>query len=125
MSNTPSIYSCVMPATDIADIDYFVSKLLSTMAAFMQTDEQHETFERFIAPTAANLTFAKSLDRSVSESMSDHVYGSKLYLSDGFYSHEIGKRLNNSRLPALTDSCGHHYAKPRDVFVRLTRNLQG
>lgn len=124
MSNTPSMYSCVMPSKDIAGIDFFLSNLLSTMAEFMKSDEQNENYERFIAPTAANVVFAKSLNRSVTESMSNHVHGSKLYLSDGLYSHEIGLQLNNTRLPALTDSQGHHYAKPREVFTRLARTLQ-
>ena len=124
VSNTLSLYSCVMPAHTITTHEILVGEVLSQIGERMKADQQQHAFERLVAPTGDRVNFAKPWGRPVSASMSDHVYASKLYLSDGLAPHEVGPRLNNARLPQLTDANGHRPAAPRDVFARFVSNVQ-
>jgi hypothetical protein len=125
ISNTMSLYSCVMYGKGVTDRDLFVRKTLDAIGEFMTADELQPTYQRLVAPRSAEVSFAKSLNRSVTGSMSDQIHGSKLYLSDGFGLPEIGCRLNDTPLSALTSSNGRKYAMPREVFVRLTDHTLG
>ncbi len=125
ISNTMSLYSCVMYGQDVTDRDLFVHKTLDAIGEFMTADELQPTYQRFVGPLSAEVSFAKSLNRSVTGSMSDHIHGSKLYLSDGLALREIGFRLNDTPLSALKCSNGRKYAMPREVFVRLTDHTRG
>ena len=51
--------------------------------------------------------------------MNDHIHGAKLLLADGMAPSEIGYRLNETPMSALTDADGRKYGYPRDVFKRL------
>jgi hypothetical protein len=119
LSNTMSLYSCVMYGKGVTDRDLFVGKTLDTIGELMTVDEQQHAYQRLVDLASAGVSFAKSLNRSVTGSMSDHVHGSKLYLEDGLAPHEIGVRLNDTPLSALTGRNGRRYAIPREVFVSL------
>ena len=125
ISNTSSLYSCVMYGKGVTDRDLFVRNTLDAIGEFMTADELQPTYQQLVAPRSAEVSFARSLNRSVTGSMSDHIHGSKLYLSDGLAMHEIGLRLNDTPLSALRDSHGRKYARPREVFVRLTDKTHG
>ncbi len=60
------------------------------------------------------------LNRTEIGSMNDHVQASKLLLGDGFSLHDIGFRLNQTPLTALTDANGRKYSNPKEVFERLS-----
>jgi hypothetical protein len=109
----------------VTDRDLFVCKTLDAIGELMTADQQQHAYQRLVATASVEVSFAKSLNRSVTGSMSDHVHGSKLYLSDGLAPHEIGFRLNKTPMSALRDSEGRKYAKPREVFVSLIDNRQG
>lgn len=125
LSNTLSLYSCVMYGRGVTDRELFVGNTLDTIGEFMTADEQQHVYQRSVVPASARVRFSKSLNRSVTSSISDHVHGSKLCLSDGLAPHEIGFRLNDTPLSALRGSNGRKYANPRDVFVNLTGNTLG
>lgn len=122
ISNTASLYSCVMPGQEIVDPDGFLNRLRYTMGGFFKADQQPHAYQRLIAAASAGVTFAKFVDRSVMVSMADHVHGSKLFLSDGLPTNEIGVRLNNTPMRVLMDCAGRRYARPREVFERLANH---
>ena len=122
ISNTMSLYSCVIYGKGVTDRDFLVRKTLDAMGECMTADKLQDTYQRQVAPLSTKVSFAKSLNRSVTGSMSDHIHGSKLYLSDGLAPPEIGVRLNDAPLSALTGSDGRKYAAPRAVFVGFTDN---
>ena len=97
----------------------FIERALSTIREFMEEDGQSFVYQRFIAPSSATFSFAKSLSRSVTGSMNDLVHGAKLLLGDDIAPHEVGFRLNETPLSRLTDANGRKYANPQKVFVRL------
>jgi hypothetical protein len=119
MSNTKSLYSCVMYGKGITNDDRFIERTLNTIREFMVDDGQAFVYQRFIAPSAATVSFAKALNRSVTGSMNDHVQASKFYFADDMAPNEIGFRLNKTPMSALTDADGRKYASPRHVFANL------
>lgn len=125
ISNTASLYSCVVCDKGLTNPDLFVRKTLDAISEFMRADELQATFQRFVAPLSSGVSFAKSLNRSVTGSMSEHIHGSKLYLSDGLAPHEINFRLNNTPLSALRSVNGRRYGVPREVFVSLINSTVG
>lgn len=71
MSNTASLYSCVMYGKGITDDSRFIERTLSTIREFMEDDGQAFAYQWFIAPSSGTVTFAKALNRSVTGSMND------------------------------------------------------
>ena len=119
MCNTKSLYSCVMYGKGITDDSRFIERTLSTIREFMEDDGQQFAYRKFIAPASGTVSFAKALNRSVTGSMNDHVQATKFYLADDLFPHEVGFRLNETPLSALTDADGRKYSNPREVFKRL------
>ena len=73
MSNTKSLYSCVMYGKGITDDSRFIERALSTIREFMEDDGQAFAYQRFIAPASGTVSFAKALNRSVTGSMNDLI----------------------------------------------------
>ncbi len=119
LSNTPSLYSCVMFGRAITDDSHFIERALSTIREFMEYDGQTLIYQQFIAPASATVSFAKALNRSVTGSMNDHIQACKIYLTEDMAPFDVGFRLNETPLSALTDADGKNYNNPRGVFVNL------
>jgi hypothetical protein len=103
----------------ITDDIRFIERALSTIREFMEDDGQQFAYRKFIAPASGSISFAKALNRSVTGSMNDHVQATKFYLADDMAPHEVGFRLNETPLSALTNADGRKYSNPREVFKRL------
>ncbi len=71
MSNTASLYSCVMYGKGITDDSRFIERTLSTIREFMEDDGQQFVYRKFIAPASGTVSFAKALSRSVTGSMNE------------------------------------------------------
>jgi hypothetical protein len=125
LSNTESLYSCVMFGKGITDDSRFIERALSTIREFMEDDGQQFAYRKFIAPASRTVSFAKALNRSVTGSMNDHVQATKFYLADDMAPSEIGYRLNETPMSALTNADGRKYANPREVFKRLSGQGKG
>jgi hypothetical protein len=108
LCNTPSLYSCVLLGKGITDSTKFVERALICI-------REQAGFRRWVEPASAAASFAKALNRSVTGSMNDLVFGAKLFLTDGLSPHEIGFRLNETPLSAL------RYSNPREVFKSLVK----
>lgn len=121
LSNTKSLYSCVMYGKGITDDRRFIDRALTTIKEFMEDDGQQFAYRKFIAPAIGTVQFSKALNRSVTGSMNDLVQASKLFLSDDMAANDVGFRLNETPLSALTDADGRKYSNPREVFKRLAR----
>ena len=121
MSNTESLYSCVMYGKGITDDSRFIERALSTIREFMEDDGQQFAYRKFIAPASGTVSFAKSLNRSVTGSMNELVMEAQMYLGeDEMAPHEVGFKLNGILLSTLKNAGGRKYAEPRDAFKLLT-----
>ena len=120
VSNTKSLYSCVMYGKGITDDSRFIERALSTIREFMEDDGQQFAYRKFIAPASGTVSFAKSLNRSVTGSMNELIGTAQMYLvEDDMSPHEVGFKLNGILLSTLKNAEGGKYAEPRDAFKRL------
>jgi hypothetical protein len=120
LTNTASLYSCLMQGKGVTNGDKFIERALSTIRDFTADDAQQLVYRKFIAPASTTVHFAKALNRSVTGSMNDHIHGARLLLADGMVPSEIGYRLNETPMSALTDAEGRKYGYPREVFKLLS-----
>ena len=119
LMNTASLYSCVMYGRGITDDCIFIDRAMETIREFTADDGQQLIYRKFIAPSAATVSFAKALNRSVTGSMTDHIHAAKLMLEDDMAPSEIGYRLNKTPMSALDGPDGRKYGYPKEVFKRL------
>ena len=120
VSNTNSLYSCVMYGKGITDDSRFIERALSTIREFMEDDGQAFAYQRFIAPASGTITFAKALNRSVTGSMNDLIKFAKHWLVDNEISpHDLGFKLNDILLSALATEKSQGYGKPNEAFKAM------
>ena len=120
LSNTTSLYSCVMYGKGITDDNRFIERALSTIRDFMEDDGQAFAYKRFIAPASGMVTFAKALNRSVTGSMNDLIKFAKHWLVEEEISpHDLGFRLNDVLLSALATEESRGYGKPSEAFKTM------
>lgn len=121
MSNTASLYSCVMYGKGITDDCRFIERALSTIREFMEDDGQAFVYRRFIAPSSETVQFAKALNRKVTGSMNELVKVATYKLESGDVApHDLGFGLNEILLSAIASENDWRYGRPKDAFKRLT-----
>lgn len=120
LSNTKSLYSCVMYAKGITSDSVFTDRALSTIREFMQDDGQQFAYRKFVAPNSGTVQFAKALNRSVTGSMNDLINHATYWLAeDDLSPHDLGFKLNDTLLSALATKGSHGYGKPNEAFKLL------
>lgn len=120
LTNTKSLYSCVMYGRGITNEGNFIERALSSIREFMEDDGQEFVYRKFLAPSSETVSFVKALSRSVTGSMNELVATAKCLLTEEEISpHEVGFRLNDILLSALSRSKTDFYWKPNEAFKRL------
>jgi len=123
LTNTPSLYSCIMYGKGITNGGTFIERALDTIREFTADDGQQFLYRQFIAPSSSNVNFAKALNRSVTGSMCDHIHAAKFMLEDDLAPSEIAYQLNKTPMSALVGPDGQKYGYPREVFVNLVDRM--
>ncbi len=96
MSNTKSLYSCVMYGKGIINDGVFIERALSTIREFMADDGKQFPYRKFIAPASRTVQFSKAPNRSVTSSMNQLVgFAEVLLIEDDLSLHEVGFKLND------------------------------
>ena len=114
LTNTPSLYSTVIYGRGIANDSQFLDRALGAIREFMVDDGQEFIFRQFVAPAAATVRFAPTLNRSVTGSMNDFVNAAQIWLTEGDLSpFDVGFKLNEMPMSYL------NYRNPRDAFKTL------
>lgn len=120
LSNTKSLYSCVMPANGVTNQTPFTENALNCIREFTADDAHQWAFRKFIVPEIVTVQFAKSLNRSVTSSMNELVVCAQILLIEEQMSpHEVGFKLNEFLLSAIAEKKSEKYGKPRKAFQRL------
>ena len=115
LTNTKSLYSCVMYGKGITDDSRFIERAQSTIRESLGDDGQAFVYQKFIAPASGTVSFAKALSRSVTGSMNDMIYHAKMWLIENELSpFDVGVKLNEMPMSALG------YENPREKFKKLT-----
>ena len=107
-----------MPGKGITNESKFVDAALATIEQYMSEDGLGELFGNFVLPTSQKFYFGKALNRSVTGSMNDLIFGAKLDLDANLDLNEVGRRLNETPLCALRDEDGRKYNSPNRA-IRL------
>ena len=114
LTNTKSLYSCVTFGKGMTNGSAFIDRALSSIREFLEYDGQSFVYQKFIAPASGSVTFAKALNRSVTESMNDLVFHAKAWLiEDELSPFDVGFSLNDIPMSALG------YANSREAFKSL------
>jgi hypothetical protein len=122
LSNTASLYSCIMYGKGITNDRIFIDRALGTIREFLDDAGQQFVHRKFIAPSSVSIKFAKALNRSVTSSMNDLIVHAKFRLADGEETaHEVGFWLNDVLLSALATEESPGYCKPVEAFKLLSR----
>ena len=120
ISNTSSLYSMVMPGKGITSDAAFLHETANAIGEFLRADGNEFIFRRFVAPAMGKTAFARTLNRSVTGSMNDLVFQTKVYLTHNSPSlFEISFRLNETPMSYL------EYKHPRQVFMTMMMNRKG
>lgn len=123
LTNTASMYSCVMYGRGITNDGLFIDRALDTIREFTADDGQQFIYRKFIAPSSGTISYAGASNRTVTGSMNEHVHTAKFMLEDDVPPSEIGYQLNQTPMSALAGPDGRKYGYPREVSKRLVKSL--
>jgi hypothetical protein len=119
LSNTATLYSCVMYGKEISNGSRFIQRAVDCIREFMEADGHAEIYKKHIAPSTSSVSFAKSLNRQVIGSMNELVMAAATSLKFGDTApHDLGFHLNEGLLSALATE-GRNYGRPEDAFKQL------
>ncbi len=120
MSNTKSLYSVVMFGKGITNDSKFIERAMSNIREFMEADGQAFVYQRFMVPASVTVRFAKALNRSVTGSINELIKCAEYMLADDEMSpFDVGFRLNDILLSALSGGKSCPYGKPSEAFKLL------
>jgi len=119
LSNTASLYSCVMYGKEITNDSRFIQRALDSIREFMEADGHTTIYQKHIAPSTGTVSFSKSLNRRVIGSMNELVMAASYKLRvDESGPHDLGFYLNEGLLSAIANE-GRNYGRPEDAFKQL------
>jgi hypothetical protein len=120
LSNTASLYSCVMYGKEIRNDNWFIQRALNSLREFMEADGCEDIYLDQIAPSSNTVCFAKALNRQVIGSVNELVMSASSALESGEVSpFDVGFRLNRILLSAIGTPEEHGYSTPKIAFQRL------
>ena len=116
ITNTASLYSFLTPANGLETAEQFGNGLGHYLERQLLADNFGNVFKKQIVPKIQEIILAKTLDRSVTGSMTDMIKLAKYDLiEEGFSLVETTARLNKTPFKAID------YDHPRDQFVKLAQ----
>lgn len=120
LSNTKTLYSCVLPGKGIANETQFIKRALTVIRDFTADDARQLAFRKYIAPASEDIQFGTALNRSVTGSMNQLVeYAQDLLIENCLTPDEVGFKLNDLLLSALSSEKSRGYDTPARVFQTL------
>ena len=95
LSNTASLYSTVMFGKGITTDSIFIEHALGSVREFMEADGHESVYRRLIYPESGTISFSKTLNRSVTGSMTDMIrFATAMLVEDETLPRDIGFKLN-------------------------------
>ena len=118
LTNTTSLYSRVIFGRGITNADQFLRSFSLALAEFMHNDGFDDVYERQIAPTMAQVSFAKALNRRITASVNNLVYMAGAYLEIEEQSlDDLSFWLNETPMKRLA------YESPRAAMEQLVKQV--
>lgn len=114
LTNTPSLYSLLMPGRGITEETVFLDHAIEAMRRHMQDDGLSLLFSNFIVPATGAVSFHKPLSRSITGSMNELTAEAMYFMtSEEFSLFEVNTRLNETPHASLK------YVFAREAFKQL------
>jgi hypothetical protein len=114
ITNTASLYSLLVPANGLENLEQFDHGLIRYLERHMLSDGFEDVFREHLVPELKTIQFAKSLNRSVTGSMTDMVkLAGYMLVEDGNSPEQVAGRLNETPFGAID------YDHPRERFFKL------
>ena len=124
LSNTESLYSCVMSGAGITSTRLFIERALTTIRELLEQDGLSSVYRDFIAPSSGTVRFAKALNRSVIGSMTELILSVESGLTENSVSlPDVGMGLNDLLLSYLGTTRSDRYNRPSVAFRRLAARI--
>jgi hypothetical protein len=98
VSNTRTLYSCVLHGRGITSERVFTERVLNRVRKFLGSDGLAFIYHRLIAPNSGSVYFASALNRSVIGSIDELVRFATACIDDNEIApHDLGIKLNGVR----------------------------
>lgn len=118
--NTPTFYAVVLPERGLAaDGDLIVRSMMAVMATMHHEGYGH-VYDQHIAPETGQVRFCKTLNRTVTGTMTIMIESAIDFILRGDDLFEVGEQLH-SHLTGTLSSGPRHYGRPCDALGRLLR----
>lgn len=118
LTNTQSLYSVLFYGRGINSDDQFLDHALSSLRDFMVDDGFESIFRKCVTPTTGEITFSKSLNRSITGSINDFVQCGKFLLVDrGLSAFDTALDLNKMPMSYLKSDNARSAFKALNVEV--------
>ena len=115
ITNTASLYSLLAPAKGLETLEQFDYGLIRYLERHMLINGFEDVFRKHIVPELKTMRFAKTLNRSVTGSMTDMVkLAGYMLVEDGNTLEQVAGKLHETRFKAV------EHSHPRDRFAELT-----
>lgn len=115
LTNTASLYSAVLYGRGVTDGGRLIERGLAAIRDVMVDDGLGFIYLQLVAPSAASVIFSKSLNRSVTGSMSDLINCAKVWLAEEELSpYDASFKLNEMPMSAIK------YANPKETLMKLS-----
>jgi hypothetical protein len=119
LSNTKALYSTVLPGKGVTSETTFTQSALSGIRECLRAAGHEGVYERHIERASGLIRFARTLNRSITGSMTEMTKHAMYLLAEGDVSPlEIASQLNDTPMSALKGA-GSSYGFPRDVLAEM------
>jgi len=113
ITNTASLYSLLAPANGLECVEQFEFGLIRYLERQLLTDGFESIFRKHIVPELGTMTFSKTLNRSVTGSMTDMIkLAGYMLVEDGDTLEKVTGKLNDTPFGAID------YKHPREQFEK-------
>ena len=121
--NTATMYTCLFYGAGVNNDDKFIKAALHAIRDAMDDEGLEQVYLDKIVPETGSIYFGKSLNRSVTGSVTEQVTAAKFYLEDPNRApYQVAEMLNGNLLSYLGEKKGD-YGKPKEAFHALCQRL--
>lgn len=106
LCNTYTLFCSLIPAKGITSETKFAEAAIRGIESFFSEEGLAKAFSEVVLPHCSKVRFRKSLNRSVTGSMTDFIHAAKIYLEMTGDLHEASRKLNVTPMSALRDKDG-------------------
>ncbi len=117
LANTASLYCTIAPMTGV-DIKRWNDIVAKSIESVFVSASRGTVFTKRVLPSLTDIRYSKMLNRSVTSSLSQMAYESKIHLDLEVDPSELTARLNDVPRTAIAPP-GDNYGYPNEVFRSL------